>query len=393
MAASVLLFDLDGTLVDSNDAHAEAFARAAAGCGIPIPRDRFAREIGKGADHVVQDVFGPAFEAERGDAFRDAAGEHFREIAADRSIRVFDGARRAVQQAREAGYRTALATSSSEGDLDALFASAGYDFRESVDYVTSASDVEASKPAPDLVRVVAEHFGVPAAACVLVGDTVYDGLAARRGGAAFVGVATYVWSRQNLAGAGARATCGATADLAARLDVLLAEASPGDARLTAAAADALMLAALGEARAAFDAGNAPIGAVVGRADGTVLARGRNRSASAGDRLRHAELEALHDLLTGPGREDGLVLATTLEPCSMCLGALTEAGVWASLHALEAPTNGALGHVEAPPGRALPLASAWSGSEGEHRAASRDLVRRGAARDGGFLATLLDCLRD
>lgn len=392
MADLVLLLDLDGTLVDSNSAHNEAFAHAAADFGVPVATDRFDRAIGKGADHVVRDVFGDAFEDDYGDAFRDATGRHFREIAAGRSLRVFDGARRLAERAGADGRKTALATSSSEGDLDALFASVGHDFRDDVDVVTTSSDVDASKPAPNLVQTVAEHFGVPPAACVLIGDTIYDGLAARRAGVAFVGVSTWTWSEDDLRRAGARATFSSTAALADGLDDALRAAAPGGA-LSTVAADTLMKAALAEAEAAFDADDAPIGAVVGRPDGTVLARGRNRSASSGDRLRHAEMDALHALLTGPGREDGLVLTTTLEPCAMCLGAMTEVGIWASPFALEAPPNGAVGCLDAPPARHLPLVSAWTGDADRWRDASLALVRRAADRDGGFMASLLRSLED
>ena len=388
MPDPVLLLDLDGTLTDSNGAHARSFARAAAEFGVPVARDRFDRAIGKGADHVVPDVFGPAFEAEHGDAFRDALGRHFKEIARSEPVRVFEGADRLVEAARQRGAKVALATSSAEGDLDALFESAGWDVRDRVDYVTTSSDVDGSKPAPDLVEVVARHFGVPAVGCVLVGDTLYDGLAARRAGAAFVGVASWVWSEDDLRGAGARAVYPSTAALADDFDRALAAAQPGGGALSTAAADALMREALDQARQALAAGDAPIGAAVGLADGTVLARGRNRSGSTGDRLRHAETDALHAYLADHDPQEGLVLATTLEPCAMCLGAMTEAGVHASVYALEAPPNGAAGALDALPGRRQPLvAPLW-----DHRAASLALVAQGADEQGGFLTTLLASLR-
>ena len=386
--APVLLLDLDGTLVDSNAAHSEAFARAAADAGLPLPRSRFDREIGKGADLVVPDVFGDAFEADRGDALRDAVGDAFRDLAARRTLEPFDGAGALADAARTGGRRSALATSSSEDDLDVLFESAGVDFRDRVDYVTSASEVETSKPAPDLVRAVAAHFGVPACACVLVGDTVYDALAARRAGAAFVGVATWTWSEDALREAGARAVYPSTAALAADLDGALARALPGGA-LSARAADALLAAALDEARVALDAGDAPIGAVIGRTDGTVVARGRNRARTGHDPLLHAETDALHALFERVGDEpgDGLVLATTLEPCAMCLGAMAEAGLASAVYALSAPPNGAAGALDPLPSRRLPLVAPWDGDG--HRAASLDLLREAARqRPEGFEARLV-----
>ena len=387
MALAALLLDLDGTLLDSNAAHVEAFVRAAAEAGLPIPRGRIDQLIGKGTDLLIGDVFGPEVAEERGDALAEAVGEAFREITAGQQIAVFDGAERLIAEAKARGLTLALASSSTESDLDALFESAGTDLREHVDLVTTASDVDQSKPEPDIVAVVADKLGVPPAACALVGDTVYDAVAARRGGAAFVGVATWVWDERALREHGARATYASTAALAADLDAALAAAAPGPDALTDAAGRALMDAALDEARAAFEAGDLPIGAAVGRADGTVLARGRNRATTAGDRLRHAETDALHRLAAERGfDEPGLVLATTLEPCAMCLGAMTEAGLHAVVYALEAPPNGARGHLSPLPGRTLPLVA-----EGPGRDASLTLLREAAARDGGFAARLVEAI--
>ena len=391
MSASVLLLDLDGLLVDSNAAHSQGFVEAASAAGVPIPRDRIDREIGKGTALLIGDVFGEGFDREHGDDLKEAAGQRFREIAGERSLAVFEGAERLAEAARQRGLKTALATSSTEDDLDAIFESAGVDFRERVDYVTSASAVDASKPAPDLVGVVAEHFGVPTAACVLVGDTVYDVRAARRAGAAAVGVATWVWSEADLRGEGARATYPTTAALADDLDGALAAAVPGEAAFTAATADALTNEALAEAEAAHEAGDTAIGAVIARPDGEVVARGRNR-AGTGDRLRHAETEALHALMqTEHAGADDLVLVTSLEPCAMCLGAATEAGIHAVLYPLEAPPNGADGHLDPLPGRRLPLVARWTGDGDRHRARSLDALRQSAARDGGFAQRLVDAI--
>ena len=388
MALAALLLDLDGTLVDANAAHTESLIRAASEFGLVVPSDRVDREIGKGADLLVPAVFGAAFEAAHGEAFREAVGRHYADVARSEKLRLFDGAERLIAAAHSRGLRVALATSSTEADLDATFASVGTDLRDLVDAVTTASDAEASKPEPDIVLAAAHKLGVPPAACALVGDTVFDGAAARAAGAAFVGVATWRASEADLRGAGARATFATTADLADRLDEALAAAAPGAHALTAAVLDALAAEALREAEAALDAGDAPIGAVVARADGTVLARGRNRSSTGNDRLRHAETEALRAL--GPAGEPGLVLVTTLEPCAMCLGAAAEAGLHAVVYALGAPLNGASR-------RLLPVAGDVGGAStvplvarGPGREASLALVRRAAA-SGGYAARLLASL--
>ena len=227
MALSALLLDLDGMLVDANAAHAEAMRRAAAEFGIALNRDVFDAGIGKGADLLAADLFGDAFEAAHGDAWRDAAGRHFKEIIERKPLRLFDGALALVDAARERGLRLALASSSSEDDLDATFASVGTDLRERVDVATTSSDADASKPHPDILRVAADTLGVPPAACALVGDTRFDGEAARRAGVAFVGVATWRDSQADLRGASARAAFASTADLVKHLDAALGAAAPG----------------------------------------------------------------------------------------------------------------------------------------------------------------------
>ena len=386
MALAALLLDLDGTLVDSNAAHTEAMVRAAADFGLVVPADRVDVGIGKGGDLLSPDLFGPAFEAAHGEAFRDGAGQHFARIAAREPLRVFDGALALIDAARARGLRLALASSAAEEDLDATFASTGTDLRDLVDAVTTSSDARASKPEPDLLLVAAGTLGVPPAACALVGDTVFDAEAARRAGVAFIGVATWRASEADLRAAGAVATFPSTAALVDGLDAALAAASPGDHALTDAVLGTLMDEALAEARAALDAGDAPIGAIVARADGTVLARGRNRSATGNDRLRHAEMEALHAL--GGKAEPGAVLVTTLEPCAMCLGAAVEAGVHAVVYALEAPPNGAAGRLlPARAGGPLPLVARGPGRE-----ASLALVREAAAA-GGYAGRLLATLGD
>lgn len=383
MALAALLLDLDGTLVDANAAHAESMVRAAAEFDVRVPRDRIDREIGKGGDLLTPDVFGPAFEKEHGDAFREAVARHFEQIAAETRLRLFDGAERLIAAARARGLRLALASSSTEGDLDATFASVGTDLRDLVDAVTTSSDAEASKPHPDILTVAAQKLGVPPAACALVGDTVFDGEAARRAGVAFIGVATWTASETDLKTAGARATFASTEALVDGLDAALDAAAPGAGVLTAGTLEALTAEALREAEAALGAGDAPIGAVIADQDGTVFARGRNR-ASAG-RLHHAETEALRAL--AGDAPAGAVLVTTLEPCAMCVGAAAEAGVHAVVYALEAPPNGAAGRLLPVPGdvpgrRVLPLVACGPG-----RAASLALVRRAAA-EGGFAARLL-----
>ncbi len=232
MPISALLLDLDGTLLDSNGRHAEAWARAAADAGHALSPHRFDRAIGKGGDQLVADVLGPDVEDAQGDALRESNGRHLRSVVAEQGVSMFDGAEALIDAARARGLRVALATSADGDDLDLLFGAAGRDLRPRVDAVTTASDVDESKPEPDIVQAAARKLGVEPKACALVGDTVYDGDAAWRAGAAFIGVTTWVWNEALLRGAGAAFVAPTTAALAERLGEALDAAEAAQASRT-----------------------------------------------------------------------------------------------------------------------------------------------------------------
>jgi tRNA(adenine34) deaminase len=104
-----------------------------------------------------------------------------------------------------------------------------------------------------------------------------------------------------------------------------------------------MRVALGEARAALGHGDVPVGAVVVAADGIELGRGRNRREQAADPTAHAELEALRAAAHALGhwRLDGSTLVVTLEPCTMCAGALVQARVGRLVYGADDPKAGAV----------------------------------------------------
>jgi tRNA(adenine34) deaminase len=107
-----------------------------------------------------------------------------------------------------------------------------------------------------------------------------------------------------------------------------------------------MRAALAEADAAATAGDVPVGAVVLDGEGTILARGRNRREADGDPTAHAELVAIRAAASAVGgwRLDGLTLVVTLEPCTMCAGALTAARLGRLVFGAADPRAGAVGSL-------------------------------------------------
>lgn len=107
-----------------------------------------------------------------------------------------------------------------------------------------------------------------------------------------------------------------------------------------------MRAALVEAEAAVASGDVPVGAVVLDDAGTIIARGRNRREAAGDPTAHAELEAIRAAarVTGGWHLDGLTLVVTLEPCTMCAGAVTLARLGGLVFGAADPRAGAVGSI-------------------------------------------------
>jgi tRNA(adenine34) deaminase len=107
-----------------------------------------------------------------------------------------------------------------------------------------------------------------------------------------------------------------------------------------------MRAALAEARAALDSGDVPVGAAILDASGTVIARGRNRREADGDPTAHAEIVAIRAAAQSVGgwRLDGLTLVVTLEPCTMCAGAITAARLSRVVFGAADPRAGAVGSL-------------------------------------------------
>lgn len=220
-----MIFDVDGTLVDTNPAHVEAWCRAFQRLGFDVPAERIVPEIGKGGDKLVPSVLGSGVEASKGEALRKAQKEEFLAIAKRERFRVFAGTVEVFGALRQRGIRTALATSSDENHLKATLESAGLDRRLLADVVVTKSEADASKPSPDLVVAAVEELRLPAGQCAMVGDTIYDGQACHGAGVIFLGVLSGPATEAELLEAGARAVWRDVAHLMADLDRALEIAS------------------------------------------------------------------------------------------------------------------------------------------------------------------------
>lgn len=348
MALDALIFDFDGTLVDSNPLHVEAWVRAFARFGYKVPPDRVFVEVGKGGDTLLPSIIGKEAAEKDGKKLRAAQPEEFEKLAGERGISVFPGSRQLLDEVRRRGLKTVLATSSNKKQLGVNEEHSGLKVSELVDCVVNADDIQTSKPAPDLVSAAAEKLGMTPAQCAMVGDTPYDAESAKHAGVVCLGVRSGGFSQESLRKAGARAVWKDPADLLGHLDDALRVASPGPAHFTQAVLEALMNEALGAARDAMSGGEVPIGAVLARGDGAIIARGFNELNRTQNPTAHAEMVTFAGAAgKAPPSARDLILVSTLEPCVMCLGAAMEAAVDTVLYALKAPADNGTDRVEPP----------------------------------------------
>jgi len=350
MAVDGVIFDLDGTLIDSNALHVEAFRQVFERHGYRVEPDRIAMEIGKGGDTLVPAVLGRAANERVGEAIRAAHPTAFQALVERAGeIRVFPGARELIRAVRGRGMKAIVATSSGKSHLAVVKRYAKLDLEAEADVVVTSDDAATSKPAPDLVVAAAKKAGLAPAQCVMIGDTAYDATAAKHAGVGCVGLESGGHAVADLLRAGARQVCRDVGDVLNGLDDVLRTASPVAIRLDRAALERMMREALAAAAEGMAGGEAPIGAALFTGDGTLVARGHNRMNQTLNRTAHAEIVLFANAagkVEPPDRRD-LILASTLEPCVMCTGAAMEAAVDLVVYGLRAPADNGTGRVDPP----------------------------------------------
>jgi HAD superfamily hydrolase (TIGR01509 family) len=208
----VAILDIDGTLVDTNYHHAVAWFRAFRQHGIVLPLWRVHRHIGMGGDQMVAALAGERAEEELGDDIR--AAEKALYLAVIEEVEPLPGARDLIVALKERGRPVVLASSAKANELDHYLDL--LDVRELADAWTSSADVEATKPAPDLVVAALDKVGADGG--VMVGDTTWDCEAAARAGVPTVAVMTGGFSADELRDAGAAAVLESVEELVLRLD-------------------------------------------------------------------------------------------------------------------------------------------------------------------------------
>jgi HAD superfamily hydrolase (TIGR01549 family) len=206
-----VIFDVDGTLVDSNDAHAAAWQDVLREFHFVRSFADIRRLIGMGGDKLLPALTGISAESELGERIVERRGRRFRE-AYLHELRPFPDVRPLFERLAGDGFRLGIASSAKQDELDALLDVAGV--ADLIDRQTSSDDVDSSKPDPDALHAALAKLRVRPDAAVMVGDTPYDVEAAARAGVPAIAVRCGGWSDADLAGA--RAIYDGPSDILAR---------------------------------------------------------------------------------------------------------------------------------------------------------------------------------
>jgi HAD superfamily hydrolase (TIGR01509 family) len=209
-----VLFDIDGTLVDSNFHHVVAWHRAFLDVDKEVPCWRILGLIGRSGSELVRILLG--------DELADAHGSHVEKlhtryfIDSAAAVRPLPGARELLEAIAEQGWRSVLATSAGEDELSVL--RDALDAEDLICAVTSAADADRAKPHPDIVATALQRIEADPEEAVMLGDTVWDVHAGRRAGVPTAAVLSGGIGREALEHAGAAAIYAGPLEVRAHLD-------------------------------------------------------------------------------------------------------------------------------------------------------------------------------
>ena len=227
------IVDIDGTLVDTSYHHTLAWGRAFADHGVGVALWRIHRHNGMGGDQLVAAVAGDGVEERLGGAIRDSESRHYGELIAE--VDLLPGARDLLTGLRAAGCRVVRASSATHDEVEHYVEL--LDVGSVVDAWTTAADVDRTKPHPDLISAAAER-APDVADFVVIGDTAWDAVAAKRAGFQSIGLLSGGFGAQELRDAGCAAVFTDAADLAEHLESALdtARSAPAGPRSSARSA-------------------------------------------------------------------------------------------------------------------------------------------------------------
>ncbi|OBJ51061.1 HAD family hydrolase [Mycobacterium asiaticum] len=210
---AAVLFDIDGTLVDSNYLHIDAWQRAFAEVGIEVEAWRIHRSIGMDGSTLVKALSDDAPEDQQ-KRLKDLHSQYYKETA--NLLQPLPGARELLRRVAELGLKVVFATSAPEDELKLLRETLDSD--DLVAAITSADDVDTAKPKPDIIQVALDRAEVSAERAVFLGDAIWDAEACVRAELPCIGVLSGGVSRDELGNAGAIEVFENARDLLQHLD-------------------------------------------------------------------------------------------------------------------------------------------------------------------------------
>ena len=193
-----VILDIDGTLIDSNDAHARAWVDAFREFDYDVPYERARALVGMGGDNLLPEAINLEKDSEEGEKLSKRRGEIFKENYLH-TINPFAGTRDLLKRMRDEGLEIAIGTSASKKELQPLLEIA--DVLDLIDSKTSADDAESSKPDPDIIHAALKRLKMASDEVLMVGDTPYDIEAAGKAGVRTVAFRSGGWSDEGLRGA------------------------------------------------------------------------------------------------------------------------------------------------------------------------------------------------
>ena len=193
-----IIFDVDGTLVDSNDAHAESWVDTFAEAGYEVPFSAVRPLIGMGADKLLPKTIGVSNESEEGKKLIKRRSEIFKTKYLPH-LRALPGSRDLVLRVQKDGLKAIVATSARDQELKDLLKAARVD--DLMEEKATASDAKKSKPDPDIVHAAIEESEIPAKELIMIGDTPYDIEAAARAQVRTIAFRSGGWTDDKLEGA------------------------------------------------------------------------------------------------------------------------------------------------------------------------------------------------
>lgn len=193
-----VILDVDGTLVDSNDAHAHSWVEAMAEYGYKVAFEKVRPLIGMGGDKVLPETVHLQKDSETGQQISKRREAIFKERYLP-GLRAFPGAKELLQEMRKRGLKLAVASSAKADELKALLRLVRAE--DLIEEETSSKDVQRSKPDPDVMRVTLKRIGLDANELLMIGDTAYDIQAAEKVHVGTIAFRCGGWKDAELAGA------------------------------------------------------------------------------------------------------------------------------------------------------------------------------------------------